>query len=81
MAAREERQAAERRAYDALKQDLWRWSVGVTALFFAGTILLFSRVRKLLMHLAWSAFFSAYKLPAPHLALLGNKIPLPMWGS
>ncbi len=44
MAAREERAAAERRAYDALKQDLWRWSVGVTALFFAGSILLFSRV-------------------------------------
>ena len=46
VAARQERADAEQRAYDTLKQELWRWSVGITALFFAGSIALFSRVRR-----------------------------------
>ena len=45
VAARQERADAEQKAYDTLKQELWRWSVGITALFFAGSIVLFSRVR------------------------------------
>ena len=44
VAARQERLAEERKVYEDLKQELWRWSVGVTALCFAGTIALFSRV-------------------------------------
>ncbi len=44
VAARQERLAEERKVYENLKQELWRWSVGVTALCFAGTIALFSRV-------------------------------------
>jgi len=44
VAARQERLAEERKVYENLKQELWRWSVSVTALCFAGTIALFSRV-------------------------------------
>lgn len=62
VAARQERVAAEQRAYDTLKQDLWRWSVGVTALFFAGSILLFSRVRRLLEPLSTLADSHAQSL-------------------
>ena len=45
VAAREARLTSERQAYDALKQELWRWSVAATALCFAASVLLFSRVR------------------------------------
>ena len=45
VAAREARLSSERQAYEALKQELWRWSVAATALCFAASVLLFSRVR------------------------------------
>ena len=43
--ARQAKAAAERKVYEALKQELWRWSLGMTALCFAFSIVLFSRVR------------------------------------
>lgn len=43
--ARHAKAAAERKVYEALKKELWRWSLGMTALCFAFGIALFSRVR------------------------------------
>ena len=83
MAARQERAAAEQRTYDALKQDLWRWSVGVTALFFAGSILLFSRVREaacasLQAHTPYTLSSAGRgRLPEPLRALTDSKHGLP----
>ncbi len=43
--ARQAKAAAERKVYESLKQELARWSLGMTTLCFAFSIALFSRVR------------------------------------
>lgn len=74
VAAREARAAAERRVYETLKQGLWRWSLATTALFFAGSIVLFSGVGlqcRLLLYQAFLQQVSPYeqRLVIGHLPL------------
>ena len=45
VAAQAARAEAERIAYEALKQGLFRWSLGTTALCFAAAFTFYSRVR------------------------------------
>ncbi len=46
VAAAAARTRAEREAYDALKQALWRWSLATTAACFGAAYAFFSRVRR-----------------------------------
>jgi hypothetical protein len=47
VAQREARAAEILRAYEELKQGLWRWALGTTAACFAATYAFYTRVRAL----------------------------------